>query len=96
MLTAMHPANILRGCAIKLREVLYSNRLWSKVRFADLAEDQAKQVGKLCEEVSRESQELETVIAAALADGKVTPEELDEIVKRLREIRDEAEEGRAI
>jgi hypothetical protein len=90
----MHPSRLIRGCARHLRATLLAHRIFGKVRFADLAEKEADKVGELCESVSREASELETVIASAVADGKVTPDELDAIVRRCRKIGHEVEEGR--
>jgi len=81
-------------CNEHIRREFNSRRIYGPGRFVDLCDAKADELGHLCESVSREASELETVIASAVADGKVTPDELDAIVRRCRKIGTEAEEGR--
>jgi hypothetical protein len=94
MLSPMHPARVIRGCARHIRATLIEHRLFGKVRFADVAEDNGKQVEDLCTGISKETEELETVVADAASDGKFTPEECDTIVGKLRKIVRHSDEGR--
>lgn len=94
MLSPTHPSRLIVGCSRILKSVLVEHRIFGKVRFAYLAEDQAKQVGTLCENISKETEELETVVANAASDGRFTPEECDTIISRLRKIVRHSDEGR--
>ncbi|MBN1404164.1 MAG: hypothetical protein JW942_06850 [Opitutales bacterium] len=96
MLSPSHPVRVVRGCQRRLRAVLMTHRIFSKVRFVDCADESAGQIEEVCEEVVRDSATLETLVASAAADGVFTPDECDAIIAKVREIGTEAEEGRVI
>lgn len=91
-----HPVNLIRGISVIIEEKATKLRQTSIAIFARHARNWANETREVVQEIATDASHGLDVFNAAMADGKITPEEAEQVRNAFREIETEAVTGKII